>query len=590
MTPESVQAMIDQALLRNSTNGDGSHSSHGDNRRNVQTTRPCFYADFMKCQPLNFKGNEGVVGLTRWIEKMESVFNISGCAIENQVKFATCTLLGAALTWWNSQIRTLGPDAYSMTWEVLKKKMTDKYCPQGEIKKLEIELWNLKVKGNDVPTYTERFQELTLICTKFVANETEKVDKYISGLPDNIYGNVKSARPKTLDETIELANDLMDQKLRTYAERQTDNKRKADDSSRNNHGHQQQPFKRQNVAKVYNMGSGEKKPYGGSLPKCHKFHFHHNVPCTQKCHKCNKVGHFARDCRGFGNTNVANAQKDNRAVLKVNGCFECGAPGHFKRDCPKLKNKDGGNRSAQGWVYAVRNAEKKGNASRDPDSNVVTGTFLLNNRYASILFDTGADRSFISTTFSSLINIAQTPLENSYDVELADGKIVGIDTIIRGCTLNFLNHPFNIDLMPVELGSFDVIIGMDWLRRCHTVIVCDEKLVRIPYGNETLIFCGNESNNDRESQLTIISCSKAQEYMAKGCQIFLAQISAKKEEDTSKGKQLNGVPIVRDFPEVFPEDLPGLPPARLVEFQIDLIPGAAPVARALYRLAPSKMK
>ncbi|GJZ13454.1 putative reverse transcriptase domain-containing protein [Tanacetum coccineum] len=543
--------MIDQALLRNFTNGDGSHSLHGDNRRNMQTTCPCFYANFMKCQPLNFKGNEGVVSLTRWIEKMESVFNISGCAIENQVKFATCTLLGAALTWWNGQIRTLGPDAYSMTWEVLKKKMTDKYCPQGEIKKLEIELWNLKVKGNDVPTYTERFQELTLICTKFVANETEKVDKYISGLPDNIYGNVKSSKPKTLDETIELANDLMDQKLRTYVERQTDNKRKADDSFRNNHGHQQQPFKRQNVAKVYNMGSGEKKPYGGSLPKCTKCHFHHNGPCTQKCHKCNKVGHFTRDCRGSCNTNVDNAHRDNRAVPKGNGCFECGAPGHFKRDCPKLKNKDGGNGNAQGWVYAVGNAEKNGNASRNPDSNVVTGTFLLNNRYAAILFDTGADKSFISTAFSSLIDIAPTPLENSYDVELADGKIVGVDTIIQGCTLNFLNHPFNIDLMPVELGSFDVIIGMDWLRRCHAVIVCDEKLVRIPYGNETLIFCGDESNNDRETRLTIISCSKAQDYMAKGY-----------------------------FSEVFPEDLLGLPPARPVEFQIDLIPGVAPVARA----------
>ncbi|GJX51583.1 putative reverse transcriptase domain-containing protein [Tanacetum coccineum] len=491
--------------------------SHGDNRRNVQTTRPCFYADFMKCQPLNFKGNEGVVGLTRWIEKMESVFNISGCDIENHVKFATCTLLGAALTWWNSQIRTLGPDAYSMTWEVLKKKMMDKYCLQGEIEKLEIKLWNLKVKRNDLPTYTERFQELTLIFFQ----------------------------TKTLDETIELTNDLMDQKLRTYAERQTDNKRKADDSSRNNQGHQQQPFKRQNVAKVYNIGAGEKKPYGGSLPK---------------------------------------------VVPKGNGCFECGAPRHFKRDCPKLKNKDGGNGNAQGWVYAVGNAEKNGNASRNPDSNVVTGTFLLNNRYASILFDTGADRSFISTAFSSLIDIAPTLLENSYDVELADGKIVRIDTIIRGCTLNFLNHPFNIDLMPVELGSFDVIIGMDWLRRCHAVIVCDEKLVRIPYGNETLIFCGDESNNGRESRLTIISCSKAQEYMAKGCQIFLAQISAKKEEDKSKGKQLKDVPIVRDFPEVFPEDLPCLPPARTVEFQIDLIPGAALVALAPYRLAPSKMK
>ncbi|GJW71486.1 putative reverse transcriptase domain-containing protein [Tanacetum coccineum] len=520
MTPEFVQDMIDQALRRNSTKGDASHSSQGDDRRNVQTARPCFYVDFMKCQPLNFKGTKGVVG--------------------------------AALTWWNGQIRTLGHEAYSMTWEVLKKKMTDKYCPQGEIKKLEIELWNLKVKGNDVPTYTERFQELTLICTKYVANETEKVDKYISGLPDNIYGNVKSARPKTLDETIELANDLMDQKLRTYVERQSDNKRKADDSSKNNHGHQQQPFRRQNVAKVYNIRTGEKKPYGGNLPKCTKCHFHHNGPCTQKCHKYNKVGHFARDCRSSGNTNVANTQKGNGENPKGNGCFECGAPGHFKRDCPKLKNKDEGNGSAQGWVYAVRNAKNKGNASRDLDSNVITGTFLLNKYYASILFETGVDRSFISTAFSSLINIAPTPLENSYDVELADGKIVRVDTIIRGCTLNFLNHPFNIDLMPVELGSFDIIIGMDWLRKYHAVI--------------------------------------AQEYMAKGCQIFLAQISAKKEEDKSEGKPLKDVPIVRDFPEVFPEDLPGLPPTRLVEFQIDLIPGAAPVARAPYRLALSEIK
>ncbi|GJV62477.1 reverse transcriptase domain-containing protein [Tanacetum coccineum] len=292
--------------------------------------------------------------------------------------------------------------------------MTDKYCPQGEIKKLEIELWNLKVKGNDVPTYTERFQELTLICVKFVANETEKVDKYISGLLDNIYGNVKSSRPKTLDETIKLANDLMDQKLRTYAERQTDNKKKADDSSRNNHGHQQQPFKRQNVAKVYNMGSGEKNPYGGSLPKCTKCYFHHNGLCTQKCHKCNKVGHFSHDCRSSGNTNVANAQKDNRAVPKVNGCFECGAPGHFKRDCPKLMEYGFGEiRMHNGWVYAVEYARRDWECIEEPDSNVVTGTFLLNKRYASILFDTGADRSFISTAFNSRIDIAPTPLENS---------------------------------------------------------------------------------------------------------------------------------------------------------------------------------
>nr|GEX32897.1 putative reverse transcriptase domain-containing protein [Tanacetum cinerariifolium] len=498
ITPESVQAMIDQALLRNSTNGDGSQSSHEDNPRNVQTTRPCFYADFMKCHPLNFKGNKGV----------------------------------------------------------------------GEVKKLEIKQWNLKVKGKDVPTYTNHFQELTLICIKFVANENEKIDKYISGLSDSIYGNVRSSKPRTLDETIELTNDLMDQKLHTYAER-SDNKRKADDTSKSNHGHQQQPFKKQNVAKVYNMETGERKPYKGSLPKCTKCQRHYNGPCTQKCHKCNKVWHFARDCKNSGNANVANAQRDNKETPKGNGCFECGASGHFKRDCPKLMNKNGGNRNAQGWVYVVGNAKKNGYAPMNPNSNVITGTFLLNNRHASILFDTGIDRSFISIAFSSLLNIDPTSLESSYDVELADGKIVKIDTIIRGCTLNFLNHPFNIDLMPIELGSFDIIISMDWLRKYHAIIVCDEKLVHVPYGNETLIFHGNKNDNSRESRLTVISCLKAQEYMTKGCQIFLAQISAKKGENKPGGKQLKDVPIVWDFPEVFPEDLP---------------------ARAPYRLAPSKMK
>ncbi|GJZ44381.1 hypothetical protein Tco_0591636 [Tanacetum coccineum] len=142
----------------------------------------------------------------------------------------------------------------------------------------------------------------------------------------------------------------------------------------------------------------------------------------------------------------------------------------------------------------------------------------------------------------------------------------------------------------VVTGSFDVIIGMDWLAKYHAVIVCDEKLVRIPFGDKTLIFHGDGSNNGHESRLNIISCTKAQRYLLEGCPIFLAQVTMKKAEDKSKEKQLEEVPIVQDFPEVFPEDLPGIPPTRQVEFQIDLIPGAAPVARAPYRLAPSEMK
>ncbi|GKF03949.1 putative reverse transcriptase domain-containing protein [Tanacetum coccineum] len=216
----------------------------------------------------------------------------------------------------------------------------------------------------------------------------------------------------------------------------------------------------------------------------------------------------------------------------------------MKRDCPKLKNhgNGNGNGTAQGRAYAL------GGRDASPESNVITSKFLLNNRYATILFDTGADRSFVSNTFSAMINITPTTLETHYDVELADGKIIGFNTIIRSCTLNFMNHPFNINLMPVPLGSFDVIIGMDWLKRYHGVIIYDEKI---------------------------------------GCDVFLAHITMKEVKDKSEEKRLEDVPIVRDFPEVFPEDLPGIPPARQVEFQIELVPGAAPVARAPYRLAPS---
>nr|GFB68860.1 putative reverse transcriptase domain-containing protein [Tanacetum cinerariifolium] len=185
---------------------------------------------------------------------------------------------------------------------------------------------------------------------------------------------------------------------------------------------------------------------------------------------------------------------------------------------------------------------------------------------------------------------ANTVTDHDYAVELTDGRIVGVNTVIRSCTLNFLNHPFNIDLMPAEIGSFDVIIGMDWLSRYQVVIVCADKIVRIPWGRETLIFHGGGSNQEHETRFNIISCAKTWKYMLKGCQAFLAHVTTKEAEGKSEKKRHENVPIVRDFPEVFPKDLSGLPPTRQVVFQIDLIPGAAPVARAPYRLAPFEMK
>ncbi|GKC85971.1 putative reverse transcriptase domain-containing protein [Tanacetum coccineum] len=211
---------------------------------------------------------------------------------------------------------------------------------------------------------------------------------------------------------------------------------------------------------------------------------------------------------------------------------------------------------ARGKAYVL------GGGDANPDSNVVKGTFLLNNHYDFILFDLDADRSFISTAFSALLDITPDTLEVSYAVELADERISETNTVLRGCTLGLLGHPFNIDLMPVELGSFDAIIGMDWLVNHHAVIVCHEKIVRIPYRDKVLIVQGDGGSRKEKSKLSIISCTKTHKYVERGCLIFLAQVTKKEIKNESEEKILEDVPTVRNFPEVFPEDLPGLPPTR----------------------------
>ncbi|GJU52481.1 putative reverse transcriptase domain-containing protein [Tanacetum coccineum] len=281
VTNAQLQAMIDQGVTAalaardaiRSTNGEDNHNSRTGVRRNERATRECTYPDFMKCQPLNFKGTEGVVELTQWVEKMETVFRISNCSVENQIKFSTCTLLGNALMWWNSHI-----------------------------KKLEVELWDLKVKGTDVIGYNQCFQKLALLCVRMFLEESDKIERYVGGLPDMIHGNVVASKPKTMQEATEIATELMDKRIRTFAKRQTENKKKQDDKQQQ----QQQQNKRQNTDMAYTAGTGEKKPYEGSKPLCSKCNYHHDGPCAPKCHKCNRVGHLSRDCRSPVNTNASN--------------------------------------------------------------------------------------------------------------------------------------------------------------------------------------------------------------------------------------------------------------------------------------------
>ncbi|GKB19902.1 putative reverse transcriptase domain-containing protein [Tanacetum coccineum] len=339
---------------------------------------------------------------------------------EGVIGLARC-LLDGALTWWNSHMQTIGIDeAYEMPWKDIMKLMIEVYCPRNEIQKLESELWNLLVKGTDITGYTRRFQELTLLCPRMVPEEAEKIERT----------------------------------RESWTTTQRENRA------------QPPLFKRQivggqNVVRVYMAGSNEKHGYDRSSPYCNKC----KLQCTVNCHNYKKVGHMARDCKAVVATLAPRALVPNQRVVT---CFGCGGQGHYKSDCPKMKSQNrrnkSGNAEARGRAYAI------GGGGANPYFNIVTGTFLLNDRYASMLFNSGVDKSFVSTTFSALLDIIPSTLNISYAVELADGRVAETKTILRGYTLGFLGHPFDLDRIPIELGSFDVIVGMDWLSRYHAVI------------------------------------------------------------------------------------------------------------------------
>nr|GEU59661.1 hypothetical protein [Tanacetum cinerariifolium] len=230
ITNAQLQANIDRGVAAvfterdadRSRDGDNSHGSGTGERRQVPTQRECTYTDFLKCQPMNFKGTEGFVGLTQWVEKMESVFLISNCTIASQ------------------------DVAYAVPWMALKRMIINKYCLRDEIKKLESEYWNLRVRGTDLLTYNQRFQELALLCDRMFPKESAKVERYVGGLPDMIHGNVKASKPQSMQEAIQFATEMMDKKMLTVAKRQTEKKRRFKDTPRNNQN-QQLPFKWNNV-------------------------------------------------------------------------------------------------------------------------------------------------------------------------------------------------------------------------------------------------------------------------------------------------------------------------------------------------------
>ncbi|GJX96161.1 putative reverse transcriptase domain-containing protein [Tanacetum coccineum] len=328
---ESVDAAIAaererQAKVRNDASGSGPVRGQDT----APAVRECTFAGFMKCNPTVFRGIEGAVELRRWFEKTESVFGISECAEGKKVRFAAATLEGPALTWWNSKIATMGLETVNrMPWTEMKQLMTAEFCPIEEIQRMEHELWNLKVKEYDIVAYTQRFNELALMCPRMVEPERVKVDAYIRGLTYNIKGKVTSSKPADLNEVVCMAHKLMEQKSQAKNERILEgNKQKWESfqsgnssSKGNQRDNSCQPL--QNNQKQGNTRAMVTAPTNGKLPLCERCFTRHVGQCTIKCHKCGKVRHKSRYCKEKSVATCANAQP-------VLTCYDCGEQGHTR--------------------------------------------------------------------------------------------------------------------------------------------------------------------------------------------------------------------------------------------------------------------
>nr|GEV40125.1 hypothetical protein [Tanacetum cinerariifolium] len=481
----------------------------------------CSYKEFLACSPKEYDGKGGAVVLTRWIEKMKSVHDMSGYSIDQKVKYTAGSFVGKDLTWWNSQIRTLSWEvAVSMSWNDFKFMMIQEFYPSHEMQKLESELWNHAMVRAGHAAYTDRFHELARLVPHLVTLESRMIKRYVYGLALRIRGMVTTIKPKTIQKVVQISGTLTDEAVRNGSIKKVKRRGNVREPSKDKSGRDDN--KRTRTGNVFattaNLVRRENIGVWSKCTTCNSYHASRGPCCI--CFNCNRLGHLAKDCRGVPR-NVNPVYTRNPSVR---ACYECGSIDHVRSASPRWSKAQGPRENRPDQVAANNEGQGRGNQRKQAkgrafmlgaeearqDPNIVTCTFTLNDHFATTLFDYGADYSFVSTTFIPQLGIKPSELGFRYEIEIASGQLVEIDKVIKNFKIKIEGHVFDIDLIPFGHGSFDVIIGE--------------------------------------------------------------------------------IIVVRDFSEVFPDDLSGLPPIREIKFRIELIPGATPIAKSPYRLAPSELE
>ncbi|GKA72705.1 putative reverse transcriptase domain-containing protein [Tanacetum coccineum] len=481
----------------------------------------CSYKEFLACNSKEYDGKGGDVVLTRWIEKMENVQDMSGCSVNQKVKYIADSFVGKALTWWNSQIRTLSREvAISMSWNDFKLMMIQEFCPSHEMQKL-------------VP--------------HLVTLESRMIERYVYGLALQICGMVAAMKPKTIQKAMQISGALTDEAVRNGSIKKVKKRGNVGEprNDKNSRDDNKRTRTRNAFATTVNHVGRENT---STWPKCTSCNSYHAPGGSCRiCFNCNRPDHLARDCRGVPrNMNPVN---DRNPTVKA--CYKCGSTDHVWPACPRWNRAQGPGENRPNQVVANNGGQgcgNRGNQARGrafmlgaeearQDPNIVTGTFTLNNHFATTLFDSVAGYSFVSTTFIPLFVLEPSDLGFKYEIEIASGQLVEIDKVIKGC--------------------------MNWLSNYKAEIICHKKVVRIPLPDGKVFRVVEERPKEKARLL------------------MSAKASDKKQEE---------IIVVRDFLEVFPDDLSGLPPIREIKFRLELIPRETLVAKSPYHLAPSEFQ
>ncbi|GJZ69261.1 putative reverse transcriptase domain-containing protein [Tanacetum coccineum] len=441
------------------------------------------------------------------------------------------------------------------------------------MQKLETKLWNHAMVGAGHAVYTDKFHELARLVPHLVTPESRKIERYVYGLASKICGMVAATEPKTMQKAVQISGALTDEAVRNGSIKKVKKRGNMREPSKDKNGRDDNKRTR-----TRNAFATTTNPVGrentGAWPKCTTCNSYHapGGPC-HTCFNCNRLGHLAKDCRSVSrNVNPVNARN-----LTVRACYECGNTDHVRSACPRLNRaqEPKGNRPNQ--VATNNGGQGRGNQGNQArgrafmlgaeearqDTNIVTGTFTLNNYFTTTLFDFGADYSFVSTTFIPLSGIEPIELGFRYEIEIASGQLVEIDKVIKGYKLEIEGHVFDIDLIPFGHWNFDVIIVMDWLSNHKAEIICHEKVVTISLLDGKVLRVLGEIP---EKKARLLMSAKASD------------------------KEQGEIVVVRDFLEVFLDDLSESLPVWEIKYQIELILGATPVAKSPFRLAPSKLE